>query len=197
MKRRRRQSHGLTESLETRALLSGVSAFINSDRILMVEGTAGNDTFDVSMNDAAEVVISCDDMTQAFSALDFDDVWVFAGDGDDAVTFDLPVGRVVGGKGNDTLTGSAPTIRGDAGNDLITGSDADELIAGGSGNDTLFGGDGDDTMGGGSGKDRIDTGNGDDIANGHGGRDALHGTDGNDTLTGGRRKRHDLRRCWP
>jgi len=105
-------------------------------------------------------------------AMNLDDGFVLAGEGDDEVTG----GRgLFGGGGDDLLrTGaSQPNLSGGPGNDRLQASSTIPVMHGGPGNDVLRGGPDGGDLNGGEGNDRI---------YGEGGRDYLNGGPGNDRL---------------
>lgn len=159
--------------------------------------TAYADSFRLSPEDAAAIVIR-------------------AGDGDDAVTTGAGDDTLIGGAGNDMLTSNAGNDRleGGAGDDILRPGDGMNIGNGGEGSDTLdylyassgrtvaidgAAGGGDqfasiervigssyaDTIRGGAADDHFEGGAGNDLLDGGAGRDRLDGGAGNDTLVGG------------
>ncbi len=110
------------------------------DRVT-VDGTAGNDTINVS---------SVNNVFQVTGASA--NVAVFHAEGNDQLVVD-------GGAGNDTMTGSqgGEFLLGGAGNDTITGGQGNDVLNGGAGNDTIIwnAGDGSDLVDGGDGIDAL------------------------------------------
>ena len=121
---------------------------------------------------------------------------VSGGTGNDLLTGDSKVNRLLGNAGNDTLVGGRGNdlLDGGAGNDVLNGGIGLDTLRGGTGNDTMNGGKGNDSLDGGNDNDRLfgmggsDTlmgGRGADWLDGGTGADSLNGSNGNDTLTGG------------
>ncbi|MFK7817275.1 MAG: calcium-binding protein, partial [Planctomycetaceae bacterium] len=183
-RRTRRSINSSPESLETRALLSGVNAFMDGDT-LVVRGTAGNDDFSVMPDELGNIVVSCNLTTEStsFPSANVDKVDINAGDGNDNVVF-LIEGEVTGGEGDDTLSGAADAVRGGLGDDSIDGSAGDDVPYGNGGNDTINGLDGNDSINGHDGADSIDGGEGRDNLTGDAGPDVVRGGGGNDLLAG-------------
>lgn len=125
--------------------------------LVVVHGTAGNDTIVVGTNGVN-----------------------LNGDSDVDLTFSPALSRVEihGGGGVNTLSGKGGTGTGS----VFTGTVV--LHAGASG-DTLLGGNGDDELHGGAGADTLEGNLGNDVLTGAGGNDVLKGNDGNDDMTGG------------
>jgi len=168
-----------------------------SGRILTLNGTEGGDGIAIS-RDGDSLVAQLNGGVNTFNLADFDLIQIFAGDGDDIVTFEPDIttrayvdggagnDRITTGAGNDTITGGAGknTLTGGAGDDRINGSGGRDLIFGGDGADRLYGNAGDDTLDGGGGVDRAWGGEGNDLLIGGGGNDKLFGEGGDDTLIG-------------
>ena len=107
---------------------------------------------------------------------------VFAGAGDDTVSFDetngaLPQADVFGGSGDDHLNGSSAADRlfGESGDDVLIGGRGNERLSGGSGNDFVDGNQGADTVVLGDGDDifQWDPGDGSDVVDGNDGHDVM------------------------
>jgi Ca2+-binding RTX toxin-like protein len=132
---------------------------------VIVNGTNGNDTVNVSGSGTSFVVIGLPASVAVNGSEGSNDLLVLNTlGGDDTVNAStLPAGvvglRVDGGAGNDTITGSA-------GNDTLIGGDGNDLINGGRGNDTALMGAGDDTF----------------VWNPGDGSDTVEGQSGNDTM---------------
>lgn len=175
-------------------------------RMLLIDGTPGNDTLDLTQNDAIVSVV-LNGQAAELPESDFDSIEIRADDGDDiiiAVLVTDPM-TVYGEAGNDTVKSGladdsivggpgADNLRGTQGNDIILGGSGDDSLRGQVGDDTLEGGDGNDTLKGaenndslhgGKGDDEIEGGEGDDTLAGSGGDDTLLGEEGNDRLRGG------------
>ena len=151
-----------------------------SDRVLVANGTLGNDTFNVVQVDADHVRVTVNQVTGTFEAITYDRI------------------EFVGGAGNDTMTAGAGVagvfMLGGAGDDRMTGNEVRNSLQGGDGNDTLdarggpdglFGQGGNDNLDGGEGDDFMEGGIGNDSLTGGPGRDSMHGNEGDDTLSGG------------
>jgi len=98
---------------------------------------------------------------------------VEAGDGDDAVTSEVPAG------------GAAPYIDGGPGDDVLSGDENKGVIAGGEGDDVLRAGGDLDVLWGGDGRDRLEGGDGNDLLHGDAAvpaSDTLDGGAGADTV---------------
>jgi Ca2+-binding RTX toxin-like protein len=117
-----------------------------------VEGTAGDDTIDVSYTGDPEG----DRVDNADSRNNDNDDVIDAGAGNDLILAGLGDDTVMGGEGNDTIFGldDADLLFGDAGDDSLDGGIGPDTLFGGTGNDTITvsqgdsaeGGDGDDTF---------------------------------------------------
>ncbi len=101
------------------------------------------------------------------------DVEIFiAGEGGDIIILansDIEYGdvQIIGGAGDDVLWSNI-------GNDIIFGDNGNDHIHGGPGNDQLFGGNGDDTVFGGEGNEVVEGGTGNDILIGDNGLSLLN-----------------------
>lgn len=163
---------------------------------VIIEGSAGNNTFSVSqVGSQLRVTTGTATITLADSVRT---VSIVAGDGNDTVTLTdvnrtLPVAITLDlGAGNDRFNGAGAKlgvvplqVLGGAGNDTLDGTTGTDIFDGGEGNDVINGGDGVDTLRGGVGDDTISGGVGDDSLLGDDGADSLNGDDGNDIVLGG------------
>lgn len=128
----------MLESLETRRLLN---ATLDGSNNLTINGSGSSDTISVtrSGNDLT-VEIQPENFIQTFSNVNR--VTVFAGAGDDLITFASDVPNDVTFNGED----GADTMVGGAGDDLMFGGNDDDSLDGGLGGDTMIGEDGFDTL---------------------------------------------------
>src|ERR1700690_2585163 len=130
-----------------------------------VDGTAGNDTIQVSGVGGSVTVAGLPaTVTLAGSEGANDQLIVSGGAGNDVISAaSLVAGNVQltidGGAGNDTITGSA-------GNDMLLGGDGNDTVIGGRGNDVAFLGNGNDTF-------IWNPGDGSDVVEGQAGTDTL------------------------
>jgi Ca2+-binding RTX toxin-like protein len=131
-----------------------------------VDGTAGNDTINITNSDKATVFVS--GLAEQVTI-----------DGADPSNDTLVVNGL---GGNDIIDASQLSanwiqlrIDGGAGNDTITGSTGNDVLIGGDGNDTVIGGRGNDTATLGNGNDTFvwNPGDGSDIVEGQAGTDTL------------------------
>ncbi|MCY2953495.1 MAG: beta-propeller domain-containing protein [Planctomycetota bacterium] len=183
----RRATQAIVEQLEQRALLS---AILDQAGIWTITGDDNpaqlNDTFSIELDpaNATRLRVTANTTVIASAALaDLSEINVYAGDGNDAVTINLPVhsgitANIWAGNGNDTVTGGNET-------DIFYGGPGDDKLSGGRGYDVLYGEDGNDTLDGGANDDVLYGGAGNDSLSGYLGNDSLLGEDGNDTLSGG------------
>ena len=178
----------------------------------MLDGGAGDDTFELDKKDDATDVLRGGDGTdtvvsdndgdfqfQSFSrnaSMEVIDGGTSASDieGTSANnTLDFRntelrnIDEIEAGKGNDQVFGSqdGDRIDGGDGNDRLFVEAGADSLDGGKGNDQLFGGDGADTLSGGAGRDILDGGAGDDtfeLDKKDDATDVLRGGDGTDTV---------------
>jgi uncharacterized protein YkwD len=115
---------------------------------LVINGTAGNDTIDLSLS-GPSLVAKVNPQTYTFAYKSVKRISVFALGGNDSVTAAAAVlaVNIDGGIGNDTLSGTG-------GNDTLLGNGGDDVLFGNYGNDLLIGGGGADKINGGPGNDR-------------------------------------------
>ena len=121
----------------------------------VVTGTAAADTISAKLWPTTSPILYYNLLdgndTITFRSGTFQNVAVFAGNGDDKVeagnTAELDIRTFAngsfyfdGGEGNDTLIGGrfSDTLNGGNGNDAINGGEGDDILSGGSGADTLF-----------------------------------------------------------
>ena len=164
---------------DTTAVLAGTADSISRvDKIVILDGTAGNDvtitTGDYALTSAAGAVLP---LTIDGTAMGATEVLTVNGT---SATAKL---NIIGGDAADDFTGgnAADTISGGAGNDVIdANAGAGNVIDGGAGNDSITLGDGVDNISGGAGNDTI-------TAEAPGTQlklnDTIDGGDGTDTLT--------------
>ncbi|WP_261340975.1 hypothetical protein [Rhodopirellula sp. MGV] len=142
-----------------------------------------------------------DDGDNTINVLNRNNVQVFAGGGNDTISFAGQNHEIWGGDGDDQilaldseLASQNNFLYGENGNDIITGSngvdhieggDGADLIRGEGGNDIIDGGNGENELHGGGGKDEIRGGEHADLIFGDGGNDRIWGLGGNDILYGG------------
>lgn len=176
------------------------------ERVLYVNGTAGNDSIILTpISTGVNVVLNGSGTN--FSAADYVSIAVTGGAGNDRITaggvrtklsVDAGAGSdyVLGGKaadvinggaGNDSLSAGAGKNRVDGGdgNDRLSGSNSPDALKGGAGRDRLYGNGGNDKLDGGGSADRLFGGAGHDLMVGGGSNDRLFGESGNDTFVGG------------
>jgi Ca2+-binding RTX toxin-like protein len=180
----------MMESLESRKLLS---ASLNAEGLLTVEGTAGNDNI-IVRRDGTKVFVNINDQPRReFSHEAVRAIRIFGLGGNDRLE-ERELNRpstIYGGAGNDTMLGSA-------GNDVFYGGDGNDMMDGRLGGDQFNGGGGIDTVNYESRTTRIVVsmdGNFNDGTPGEGDRpgerdnvkkdiEVLFGGQGNDTLYG-------------
>jgi Ca2+-binding RTX toxin-like protein len=161
---------------------------LESNGVVSVHGTDGNDTIHVAEN-AINVVIKMDGVAQRFAVGPVTGISVMGFAGNDSVKLGTtaPAVFVNGGGGGDTIVAqndAADTLQGGAGPDSIKGGGGSELLDGGNGNDTLRAGSGNDTMTGDGGADSLIGGAGADYMLGGPGPDTLSAASGDSTLKG-------------
>ncbi len=138
-----------TKTIDIRDMLLLPDPIDRTKQALFVGGTAGADTIDIiSAGDGkVQVRIAGSLDREPFSPTGR--IIVFGGAGNDKITVDPGLARVLeihGGDGNDTITGSNA-------NNILFGEAGDDSIVGGSGRDIIVGGDGIDRLNGGAGDD--------------------------------------------
>jgi Ca2+-binding RTX toxin-like protein len=194
----------LLEALEERRLFSVVSYNTDEFNNLYLQGSSGNDTITVSLNELKEVKVFVGSGKSAASKhfMNISSVSIFGNDGNDTIKVagtnlsDTPTGVVVyGGNGNDKIVidrfDGMITVDGGAGHDFIDARNALPKFAligpfshrglyGGSGNDTILGSGGNDHMMGEDGNDVLYGNAGDDYLVGGRGSNILDGGVGND-----------------
>lgn len=121
-------------------------------------GTAGNDTFTVSIPATKVQAGQGLDVVQASVS------WVMS---EGVEVLQLTGSGAINGTGtrlDDSILGNAAAnlLEGLDGNDRLTGNGGNDVLRGGNGNDTLAGGEGNDTLEGNAGTDRLEGGAGDD-----------------------------------
>ncbi len=183
-------------TLDMSPLLPTVQTSLNGKGALVVTGTASNDDL-LLTSEKGQLLVEASGVGIDYPQTKVKSIEIIAGDGDDRVVMQQPMGAyvdagagndsVTGGPGNDTITGGAgkDSLDGGAGDDRVNGSGGHDLVIGGDGNDRLYGGDGNDILVGGGGVDRMWGGTGDDLLSGGAGSDKMYGEDGNDSLYGG------------
>jgi len=176
------------ETLEQRRLLS---AAINSQGTLVIDGTNNNDYLTVSLKsgDATKLVVFDNGNSQEFAIASVTNGISFNGaNGDDYIAVDEVNGlidinaTITGGNGQDTIHGGNgdDVIDGDNNKDKLYGQNGDDVLLGGNGVDMIYGDAGDDDILGGRGTDHLNGDVGDDDLDGSQGNDDLHGGAGND-----------------
>ncbi len=132
--------------------------------ILAVDGTAGNDSFQVTANGNGVLVTKEAGAQGSINVTNVEEI------------------TITGGAGNDTfsVTGNVAalthvTLDGGGGNDVINGGNGNDLLIGGDGNDIIDGNQGNDTVLMGAGNDIFtwDPGDGSDVVDGGSGTDSL------------------------
>ena len=172
-------------ALATPAGAATTAVHLRGQSVLTVVGDFRNNTILVSRDlaggihvDGGTVIVQGPRPT----VTNIDLIRVFAGAGNDTVSFDetngaLPAADVFGSAGNDRITGSSGKDRlfGGAGSDVLIGGRGDELLSGGDGTDFVDGNQGSDTAVLGDGDDvfQWDPGDGSDVVDGNAGHDAL------------------------
>jgi hypothetical protein len=174
------------------------TAVLESNGVVSVMGTDGNDTIHVAEN-VNNVVIKMDNVATRFPDASVTGiVRITAVAGNDSITLGItsPTAFVNGGGGGDTIVAkndAADTIQGGMGADSIVGGGGNEdldggngfdTIVAGSGNDTLTGDGGGDSLVGGSGADLLLGGTGADTLSAHSATSTLKGNGGNDSILG-------------
>jgi Ca2+-binding RTX toxin-like protein len=199
------------ESLEQRQVMAAnVTAALNADGLLEIEGTPRDDVIVVNQVSGQ---ISVSGIRGSFPVSRVKAIAVVGLEGNDEIRlnsearvtrfqaptnpfFSLPgmlsnepvrVPVIVdGGAGNDTIVGGAAAdiLLGGTGNDRIDGNSGDDLIHGGAGDDAISGRSGNDRIYASEGNDSVSAGSGDDAVYGGDGNDTVHGEDGNDFIAG-------------
>lgn len=156
---------------------AGITGFVNSIRIVGLDGLGGSPGYDVVNVKVLEDALVDLSKKNNLTGTENDDE-VSLGNGQDTAS---------GLGGDDSLLGGngADLLNGNKGKDLLLGNQGSDALNGGSGKDKLQGGKGNDTLTGGSGNDKLDGRDGDDTLKGGGGKDTLEGGSGKDVLTGG------------
>ena len=181
------------------------SSFIDASDIASLDGGAGTDTLDLTIEadltgstitnfeildiSSRTLTIDAEDLLQFSSILNVGTIEMATGGSVDLtgrVALD-DAGTVRGSNDDDTITVDANatanwSLGGNDGNDTLTGALGDDSLSGGAGDDMLTGGSGDDSLNSGSGTDTLSGGLGNDTLTGSGGTNTLNGGDGNDTL---------------
>jgi len=138
-------------------LISGGLAGTCSSDADILDGEAGNDTFDQGS------VADCGDVINGGTGTDVVNYAARSA----ALTIDLDGaaddGDPAGAGEKDNIKNDNEVILGGSGNDTITGSTTNDELHGGPGNDTLNGGSGNDTLVGNTGNDTLNGEAGDDI----------------------------------
>jgi Ca2+-binding RTX toxin-like protein len=154
---------------------------------VVVQGTSGNDTINVSSN-TGYTLHDGNQLTSVAIADGTGPLLVLGLDGHDTITIAADVTRpvlVLGGAGNDTINASATTVGmildGGEGDDTILGGSGDDLLIAGPGENYLHGGEGNNYFLGG-GDDTMIGMNGDDYYRVHFSTVVLQDTGGNDTI---------------
>lgn len=178
--RRRRLAQSLNcvqgESLETRRVLAAkITAALDMDGVLNVQGTKGNDQITVrQINGRVSVsnarVIVNGKLENSIPTAQIRQIRVNGLDGNDRILLE---GKGPGGRQNISLPAE------------INGGNGNDTIIGGAGADKIIGGSGDDILNGGLGNDQLIGGLGADRLNGAAGDDSLEGGAGDDRLIGG------------
>jgi Ca2+-binding RTX toxin-like protein len=172
-------------ALATPAGAATTAVHLRGQSVLTVFGDFRNNTIVVSRDLAGAIHVNGGTVIiqgPKPTVTNVDQIRVFAGAGNDTVSFDetngtLPAADVFGSTGNDRITGSSGKDRlfGGAGNDVLTGGRGDELLSGGDGTDFVDGNQGADTAVLGDGDDvfQWDPGDGSDVVDGNAGHDVL------------------------
>ncbi len=124
-----------SEGGTTASATETLAVSVHSAAVVPINGTAGDDTIDMSGMSAK--------------------YHIFGHDGDDALKGGMKSDLIRGGDGNDWLGGNGgdDRIYGDRGNDFVYGHAGNDMLAGGKGDDLLMGGAGDDRLEGNQGAD--------------------------------------------
>jgi Ca2+-binding RTX toxin-like protein len=122
---------------------------LTSNGILVVNGTPGKDTINVSVS-GKTLTAKVNGSSYTFDYTKVRRIYVSAMDGDDSVTISGGIMGVTadGGLGNDTIIGGP-------GDDTLQGNGGSDVLVGNAGNDSLWGGGSGDRLDGGAGNDRV------------------------------------------
>ena len=131
---------------------SGTRWSLSNIKLMMLQGTSGNDTL---IGYASADAISGGAGNDSILGADGNDT-LDGGSGDDVLDGGVGGDLLSGGSGKDTLYGGS-------GNDNLEGGDGDDLLYGGAGYDLLDGSTGVDTLIGGAGDDRYRVDAGDSV----------------------------------
>jgi uncharacterized delta-60 repeat protein len=132
---------------------------LSSKGTLIVTGTSGNDTINVTTS-GGNITATLNGVGKSFAAASVLQLMLNGQDGNDTITVSNAVptqAQINGGAGNDTITGGS-------GNTTMNGAEGDDSLIGGTANDEEFGGDGNDTFVASLGDDHLNGGNGNDLA---------------------------------
>ncbi|HKB02029.1 MAG TPA: Ig-like domain-containing protein [Gemmataceae bacterium] len=186
---------GTAQSAPATVTLTRGPAVIVNGSVLTVLGTAGADAVRLRRSGSAirvELVTPDRVIVQTArpsGALQFTQVNVFVGDGDDhldAAGLTVPV-LADGGRGSDTLRtgGGRDTVAGGAGNNVLVTGPGNDVVTAGDGVNEIQSGAGNDTVTTGTGGGLIDAGGGNDVVTAAGGTNYIEGGAGNDVLVAG------------
>jgi Ca2+-binding RTX toxin-like protein len=146
--------------------------------VLAVDGTAGNDSFQVTANGTGVLVTKEVGAQGSINVTNVEEITITGGAGNDVFSVTGNVAALThvtldGGAGNDVINGGN-------GNDLLIGGDGNDIIDGNQGNDTVLMGAGDDTV-------TWDPGDGSDVVDGGSGTDLLrfNGSNAGETIVVG------------
>jgi Ca2+-binding RTX toxin-like protein len=144
------------EQLESRRLLSTVLTVDVSQGgfALLVQGTAGNDTINVSQQSSGDILVNVNGVTEYNGApptAEVGRIVIFGDDGNDDIAIATNVdyfAHIHGGNGADRIRGGsrADVLIGSEGDDLIHGHDGRDLLIGGNGADRIIGHPDDDIL---------------------------------------------------
>jgi Ca2+-binding RTX toxin-like protein len=140
-------------------------ATINSNGIIIVEGTSGNDRIEILQGASNNHTNPFVEVRRGNDSIDFPQ----SGDGVKGVS-------VSGSAGNDAVFMSVDLPA------TLHGGDGDDRLEANSNTNQIFGDNGNDTVQGGSGKDLIHGGAGNDLLDGFAGADDIFGDSGIDTV---------------
>ena len=200
------ESYKCNKLSEFVSLNKGTEQVACNEKIIIIVGTAENDSYDYSRS-TLPVAFFGGYGDDQFTGSQFSDAihGSFGADylkgkgGDDQIclTDSRPgvIQYAFGGKGNDYIFGGLEpsVLYGGAGNDTLQGGGKDDFLNGGEGNDALFGGFHKDTLIGESGNDFLHGGEGEDELKGGKGNDRLIGSDRYfDSINAGREVSRDV-----
>ena len=176
-------------ALESRQLLAGVSLeTINGLNTVLIDGSNGSDTVEVTMDDGNLSVDFNGQLHTIQSDTEVERIRFLGRSGHDTFINQTDISSAIfGHNGNDVLHGGNGNnwIQGGNGNDQLFGGDRNDLIRGRAGNDYIDAGKRHDRVFAGGGNDTVIAGAGHDLVNGDAGNDTIWGGQGEDRINGG------------